>query len=556
MKSDLKILCCRQNKYSQQSFCIQGLFLLLSPVVRCSLVLCCFVLLVGPSSLFAEPTLARLSFWLAPERIGEFEAVYLEQVVPVLKQRGLEASSLAGRATVDSVFSRLFEVNDVAEVDTMRARLKKDEAWRGLLKNLGSRFGTFQTDGLLPFGFKLYSAPAGFGTAREVTGKKGVWYTFTARDGMQEGEPYAICQDRVGHLWIGTMGGVNRFDGQRFVQFTTDDGLANDQVLSLYLDRDGYLWIGTRGGGVSRYNPSARGSAAWKTFGIKEGLVGDKVYAIHQDGEGIFWFATRSGVSRFDPSASLRTGGENWTSFTAENSGLAHNQVYSMFQDGEGNFWFGTRGGGVSHFDGEHWKTYTTEDGLAHNHVKGILQDAEGDIWFGTYGGGMSRFDGTKFTHVSLGDFFINSVKALYQDKEGNIWAGADGGLSKYKGRTITIFKTDNNGMLADGVSCIFQDRDGYLWFGHRGGGVSRYSSGSFTIFGSDDPMGETRSIYQDRDGTLWLGGPGGLVQYDGKNITVLRNIRWSATQHRYSCGQRSRWISLGRYIWQWCKSV
>ena len=32
-----------------------------------------------------EPTLARLSFWVPPERMEEFEATYEEQAVPILK---------------------------------------------------------------------------------------------------------------------------------------------------------------------------------------------------------------------------------------------------------------------------------------------------------------------------------------------------------------------------------------------------------------------------------------------------------------------------------------
>ena len=34
-------------------------------------------------------TLARLSFWVPPERMAEIEAAYEEQVVPVLKTKRL-----------------------------------------------------------------------------------------------------------------------------------------------------------------------------------------------------------------------------------------------------------------------------------------------------------------------------------------------------------------------------------------------------------------------------------------------------------------------------------
>ena len=49
-----------------------------------------------------EPTLARLSFWVPRERMAEFEAVYQEKVVPILKKHGLVESSERGRATIVS----------------------------------------------------------------------------------------------------------------------------------------------------------------------------------------------------------------------------------------------------------------------------------------------------------------------------------------------------------------------------------------------------------------------------------------------------------------------
>ena len=47
----------------------------------------------------AGPPLARLSFWLPPERMAEFEAVYRERVAPIVKRYGLVESSERGRAT-------------------------------------------------------------------------------------------------------------------------------------------------------------------------------------------------------------------------------------------------------------------------------------------------------------------------------------------------------------------------------------------------------------------------------------------------------------------------
>jgi len=59
----------------------------------------CFLVCVE-KGLAAEPTLARLSFWVPEERMAEFEVAYLKKVVPVLKGHGLVESSEPGRTTV------------------------------------------------------------------------------------------------------------------------------------------------------------------------------------------------------------------------------------------------------------------------------------------------------------------------------------------------------------------------------------------------------------------------------------------------------------------------
>ena len=86
----------------------------------CGLALLGIAALLSPAaSSAAEPTLARLAFWVPPERMGEFEIDYREQVLTLLKQRGLKESKHRGRVTPDSVFSRLFEFESPAGEGTI-----------------------------------------------------------------------------------------------------------------------------------------------------------------------------------------------------------------------------------------------------------------------------------------------------------------------------------------------------------------------------------------------------------------------------------------------------
>jgi ligand-binding sensor domain-containing protein len=78
-----------------------------------------------------------------------------------------------------------------------------------------------------------------------------VW---TTEDGLPQNSILSIAQTRDGYLWVGTWGGLARFDGVRFTVFDRGNtpALKNNYIYALYEDREGSLWIGTGGGGLTR----------------------------------------------------------------------------------------------------------------------------------------------------------------------------------------------------------------------------------------------------------------------------------------------------------------
>jgi len=75
-------------------------------------------------------------------------------------------------------------------------------------------------------------------------------------DGLPQNRIQAISQTKDGYLWIGTSGGLVRFDGIRFTIFDRSNTSAfrDDSILVLYPSRDGSLWIGAEGGGLLHYD--------------------------------------------------------------------------------------------------------------------------------------------------------------------------------------------------------------------------------------------------------------------------------------------------------------
>ena len=73
---------------------------------------------------------------------------------------------------------------------------------------------------------------------------------------MPAGRIYALLLDQAGRLWIGTARGVDRFDGETFVNYGPGEGYASNESNAggFFADHDGTLWFGTAEG-LSHYDP-------------------------------------------------------------------------------------------------------------------------------------------------------------------------------------------------------------------------------------------------------------------------------------------------------------
>ncbi|MBB1390570.1 diguanylate cyclase, partial [Shewanella sp. SG44-6] len=72
-------------------------------------------------------------------------------------------------------------------------------------------------------------------------------------DGLSQDTVTAIVEDNEGYVWVGTINGLNRFDGNEFKQFYADGGkgeLPSSFIRNLLIDDNGILLVGTDKGFV------------------------------------------------------------------------------------------------------------------------------------------------------------------------------------------------------------------------------------------------------------------------------------------------------------------
>jgi signal transduction histidine kinase/ligand-binding sensor domain-containing protein/DNA-binding response OmpR family regulator len=161
--------------------------------------------------------------------------------------------------------------------------------------------------------------------------------------GLPAAEVTAVDGDGHGLLYFGTNGGgLAVYDGQRIETLTTVDGLANDRITALHTDPRDELWIGTQGG-ISRYDGSRSAGAdvSFTTYTTREGLPHNNVADIATDASGRRWIATQGGgLAVFN--------GTHWSAIDARD-GLGTNRVNALVTNDDGSLWLGTESG-LTHY--------------------------------------------------------------------------------------------------------------------------------------------------------------------------------------------------------------
>src|SRR5277367_5606167 len=71
-------------------------------------------------------------------------------------------------------------------------------------------------------------------------------------EGLPQSSVISVIQTRDGYLWLGTLNGLVRFDGNRFAIFDENNtpGLGSDRIVFLFEDSRNILWFGTETAGL------------------------------------------------------------------------------------------------------------------------------------------------------------------------------------------------------------------------------------------------------------------------------------------------------------------
>ncbi len=361
------------------------------------------------------------------------------------------------------------------------------------------------------------------------------------QEGLSHGWAKCIEKDQKGYLWVGTVNGLNRYDGKEFTvyknQENNSNSLSDNFIQALETDRQGFLWIGTYSGGLNRFDPGTETFKSYRNAPKKlNSISDDQIHSIKQDSKGRLWIGTARGLDLYDYEK------DHFNPFytTKEETPVFIRGIVSCIsEDRRGSLWVGTDNGlYVISPNAQQVKHYEYDEkepsGLSHPYVTSIYHDIGGNVWIGTWGGGINLYvpDQDGFIHYQHDSkpysLSHNSVLCVTGDREGHLIVGTEGGglnVMDIASRQFTHYLPavgQANGINSNSIHSLYADREsGITWVGTYAGGLNFFSQWNKPFVHLKQAIGELNnnsilSILEDPQGKIYIGTDGGGINiYD-----------------------------------------
>ncbi len=336
------------------------------------------------------------------------------------------------------------------------------------------------------------------------------FFNLNVENGLIQSQVTAIIQDRFGYLWIGTLGGLSRYDGKNFANYTIRDGMTDNNINALTTDRNGNIWIGNSKG-ASRYNGKEFKHFAFQTPGSNTSPVFD----IQTTENNTVWCRAAGKLFSIADDKTSQLEIPNKTA-----------NVTAILPDKK-DVWVARTGGVLYHYHEKKWDSlYVNKaDTLTPYTILVIFKDSKQQIWLGTNRGLYQLGnEGIKLANIG-GEPFNTSVSVLsiVEDKSHSIWLATNNGAMRVSENQLTVYNK-HNGLTDNTINKVLADAEGNVWFATDGRGLFRYSGTQFTVL--DESMGlpsaqvmGIASMY----GHLYLGTyDAGLYSYYNGEVTAV----------------------------------
>jgi len=386
-------------------------------------------------------------------------------------------------------------------------------------------------------------------------------------NGLSNNRITDLYQDINGYIWVATIDGLNRFDGNKFIIFrnSVDDSLSisSNHISSIAGDSKGNIWVGTNKG-LNKYCPSTGNFIRYTSNPIlAHTLRNNHIRKILLESDTSLWIETIDGTL-----SHLNMNSGNFEHYSHRPIHQPDYLYHTLWQDDNGDIWIGGRNLEIHILDrtkktfrliaadatnphkkrdddlaavakskdGRYYasatdgfyrfdpkteifeKLYATStfslSALPNNSI--LMGTGKGLVIYNPSTNGFKRYLNDAANPKSLINNHINKVLV---DKAGNIWAGTNEGISILKRLETEInnyfyIPDSPKSLSSNRISALLQDRKKRIWIGTDDQGLNLWdrNTNTFKHFKHDAANPNSISsnritkIYEDRNGDLWIG--------------------------------------------------
>lgn len=352
------------------------------------------------------------------------------------------------------------------------------------------------------------------------------------KDGLPQATVTDLAISSDGFLYVGTRGGLCRFDGQRIRVYDTVSapGLPSNRIVAVHEANDGTLWIGTQDHGITRLADDHLHPLDDIDYG--------GIFEIGADGEGHALVSCSRGLFRevdgklrlvteeAPPFLDFETASDG-TVYGASRAGLFRigtdkveqvrkARASALTRRNDRLFVLGWRGIAVL----ENGRLKRLEVGLQPSTQRDLLCAPNGDLWIaGEHGVAYLTSDavdralaGERVDCHTDFDLPANRAISLCQDTEGGIWAGFERfGLARLRPAMIRIHGGDE-GLPPERLTTVLADEQGTLLATSRSGLIRRVDD-RFERVGTANKL---RLLLRDSKGRIWASHDEVLCRIEG----------------------------------------
>ena len=386
---------------------------------------------------------------------------------------------------------------------------------------------------------------------------------FTYEQGLSHNQINDIAEDKQGFLWIGTYGGLSRYNGYTFdnVPLQAEKSQTHTSIQDISVDSLGNLWIIGQPGFVYRYLPRT----STYDFSVMQMTQRDNILHVYHT-RTTTYLASPHTLYEFDPQAQL-----------VRSVNIDSAEINFIFVDSQQRLWVGTTAGLTLVDDTQQYR-FTHNPGNSTSMTDHVMlcmaEDHQGRLWVGARWGLNLLEDVTIYPDTAVATFqrFLHlkvpqselrhRVSSIQEVDDHRLLIGLDDGYSffTYTDSNLafdplpTVSLADQNAYQPAQGAVI--DPLGNLWFSTRQQQhtLQYYPHQRLSSQPADnlsDPLkgADVSALLADTQGNVWVGTNDGLFQFNAHQKPFLALTSADGLPHNdtYSLFVDSRqWLWIG----------